>query len=65
MLKPRYQHDMVRAGIGLYGSCMPEMNGALQHAQTLSDAVPSALRPFRRGILSDMEERSARSARRW
>lgn len=36
MLKPRYQHDMVRAGIGLYGSCMPEMNGALQHAQTLT-----------------------------
>ena len=25
MLNPRYHYDMVRAGIGLYGSCMPEM----------------------------------------
>lgn len=36
MLKPRYQHDMVRAGIALYGSCMPEMAGELAHAQTLT-----------------------------
>ncbi|MGN0803439.1 MAG: alanine racemase [Candidatus Faecivicinus sp.] len=36
MLDARYQHDMVRAGIGLYGSCMPEMGGEIQHAQTLS-----------------------------
>ena len=36
MLKPECQHDMVRAGIGLYGSCMPEMGGALRHAQTLT-----------------------------
>ena len=36
MLNPRYQHDMVRAGIGLYGSCMPEMDGEIRHAQTLS-----------------------------
>ena len=36
MLNPRYQHDMVRAGIGLYGSCMPEMGDALRHAQTLT-----------------------------
>ena len=36
MLKPRYQHDMVRAGIGLYGSCMPEMGETLRHAQTLT-----------------------------
>lgn len=35
MLKPCYQHDMVRAGIGLYGSCMPELEGVLRHAQTL------------------------------
>ena len=35
MLDPRYQHDMVRAGIGLYGSCMPEMGDALKAAQTL------------------------------
>lgn len=35
MLNPRYQHDMVRAGIGLYGSCMPEMGDALRYAQTL------------------------------
>ncbi len=33
MLNPRYHHDMVRAGIALYGSCMPE--AALSHAQTL------------------------------
>ena len=35
MLTPEYQHDMVRAGIGLYGSCMPELEDALQYAQTL------------------------------
>lgn len=35
MLDPRHQHDMVRAGIGLYGSCMPEMGEELRHAQTL------------------------------
>jgi len=35
MLNPRYQHDMVRAGIALYGSCMPEMRGKLRHAQKL------------------------------
>ena len=27
--------DMVRAGIALYGGCMPELGGALQYAQTL------------------------------
>ena len=36
MLKREYQHDMVRAGIGLYGCCMPEMEGAIHPAQTLS-----------------------------
>ena len=35
MLDGRYQHDMVRAGIGLYGSCMPEMGDEIRHAQTL------------------------------
>lgn len=35
MLNPQWQHDMVRAGIALYGSCMPEMEGELRHAQTL------------------------------
>lgn len=36
MLNPEWQHDMVRAGIALYGSCMPEMAGELRHAQTLA-----------------------------
>lgn len=35
MLDERFQHDMVRAGIGLYGSCMPEMDGEIHSAQTL------------------------------
>lgn len=35
MLDERYQHDMVRAGIGLYGGCMPEMGDAVCYAQTL------------------------------
>ena len=35
MLDERCQHDMVRAGIGLYGSCMPEMGGGIRNAQTL------------------------------
>ena len=41
MLRPEYQHDMVRAGIALYGGCMPELGNALQYAQTL------ATRPIR------------------
>ena len=36
MFKPELQHDMVRPGIGLYGSCVPELEGELQNAQTLS-----------------------------
>lgn len=36
MLHEEWQHDMVRAGIALYGSCMPEMQGELRHAQTIS-----------------------------
>ncbi len=35
MLDPRYQYDMVRAGIALYGSGMPSMAGELRFAQTL------------------------------
>lgn len=35
MLDPMYQYDMVRAGIGLYGSGMPEMKDELRYAQTL------------------------------
>ena len=35
MLNPRYYHDMVRAGIALYGCCVPEMGEKLQPAQTL------------------------------
>lgn len=36
MLDERYQHDMVRAGIGLYGSCMPGLETLLGHAQRLT-----------------------------
>ena len=39
MLTPDYQHDLVRAGIGLYGTLTPELEGKLQYAQTLS-AMP-------------------------
>jgi len=35
MLNGDYSCDMVRAGIALYGSCMPEMADELHHAQTL------------------------------
>ena len=35
MLNPALQYDMVRPGIGLYGSCVPELAGAIQNAQTL------------------------------
>ena len=36
MLDPALQYDMVRPGIGLYGSCVPALEGELQNAQTLS-----------------------------
>ena len=36
MLNPALQYDMVRPGIALYGSCVPEMAGELMNAQTLS-----------------------------
>ena len=35
MLDPELQFDMVRPGIGLYGSCVPAFEGRLRHAQTL------------------------------
>ena len=35
MLRSEYQYDMVRAGIGLYGTLVPELQGKLQYAQTL------------------------------
>ena len=41
MLDPRYQYDMVRAGIALYGSGMPSMAGELRFAQTLGRAPHS------------------------
>ena len=36
MLDPALQYDMVRPGIGLYGSCVPEMAGEIENAQTLT-----------------------------
>ncbi len=36
MLDPALQYDMVRPGIVLYGSCVPQLAGELVHAQTLS-----------------------------
>ena len=36
MFKTELQYDMVRPGIGLYGSCVPELEGELVNAQTLS-----------------------------
>ena len=35
MFRPELQFDMVRPGIGLYGSCVPELAGRLRYAQTL------------------------------
>ena len=36
MFMPELQHDMVRPGIGLYGSCVKELAGEIENAQTLS-----------------------------
>ena len=36
MMRGEYRHDMVRAGIALYGSLLPELDGELQYAQKLS-----------------------------
>ena len=35
MFDPEYQYDMVRPGIGLYGTCVKGMEGQLRYAQTL------------------------------
>ncbi len=35
MLDPRYQYDYVRAGIALYGTLLPQLEGKLAYAQTL------------------------------
>ena len=35
-MKPEFQHDMVRPGIGLYGALLPELEGRLRLAQTLT-----------------------------
>jgi len=36
MMKEKYQHDMVRAGVGLYGTLLKELEGKLQYAQKLT-----------------------------
>lgn len=36
LLDPRYQYDMVRAGIGLYGTGLPGFEPALRYGQTLT-----------------------------
>lgn len=36
MMDPRYQYNYVRAGIGLYGTLLPELDGKLKYAQTLA-----------------------------
>ena len=36
MMKEKYQHDMVRAGVGLYGTLLPELKDKLQYAQKLT-----------------------------
>ncbi len=36
MMKEKYQHDMVRAGVGLYGTLLPELKDKLEYAQKLT-----------------------------
>lgn len=36
MLRKEFQYDMVRAGIGLYGTLLPQLGDELRYAQTLS-----------------------------
>ncbi|MGN1006299.1 MAG: alanine racemase, partial [Aristaeellaceae bacterium] len=48
MLNPAYQYDMVRAGIGLYGTLVPELEGRLQYAQTLC-AKPIRMETIHKG----------------
>lgn len=35
LARPEYQYDMVRAGIGLYGTLLPALEGRLRYAQQL------------------------------
>ena len=48
MALPECRYDMVRAGIGLYGSCAPGLEGRLQGAQRLS-AYPVRIQRIRAG----------------
>lgn len=48
MLNPAYQYDMVRAGIGLYGTLVPELEGKLRYAQTLC-AKPIRMETIHKG----------------
>lgn len=36
MMYPEFQHDMVRPGIGLYGSGVPQLEGRIRNAQRLT-----------------------------
>ena len=48
MAMPECQYDMFRAGIGLYGSCAPGLEGKIQPAQTLS-AYPVRVQRIKAG----------------
>jgi len=48
MLDPELQYDMVRPGIGLYGSCLPQLAGEIGNAQTLS-TYPIRIQAIRAG----------------
>ncbi|MBR0368035.1 MAG: alanine racemase [Clostridia bacterium] len=48
MLRPELQFDMVRPGIGLYGTGVPELEGRLQYAQTLA-ARPIRIQRIQKG----------------
>ena len=48
MAMPECQYDMIRAGIGLYGSCAPGLEGKVQPAQTLC-AYPVRIQRIRAG----------------
>lgn len=48
MLGEEFQYDMVRAGIGLYGTLVAQLEGELQYAQTLSTR-PVRIRKISKG----------------
>lgn len=48
MMNADFQYDMVRAGIGLYGSCLPALQTRLQYAQTLT-AMPVRIQTIQPG----------------